>query len=135
MPIEQQFDGAALSVALADGLTPVDVGGGVSIVGVVARLDCRDYQYTLHPAGSARESAGTAAAGAGEGRARGKCKGEEGGSPSVAVRPTEAGGGVKRQGQWIGKCHGAIYTKIPIFTCDSVLDIICSGCECLRSDA
>jgi hypothetical protein len=66
VPIEQQFDGAALSVALADGLTPVDVGGGVSIVGVVARLDCRDYQYTLHPAGSARESAGTAAAGAGD---------------------------------------------------------------------
>lgn len=75
----------SLKVLLADSLTPVDVGNGTSIVGVAARLDCRDYQYTLHPVGSVA-AGGASATGA-------HAAAGSGGSASRSAAAAAAGGG------------------------------------------
>lgn len=91
--LEQTFDKAALSVLLADSLTPVDVGGGTSIVGVAARLDCRDYQYTLHPVGSKAHSTAPSAGGAAAGGASGGARAAAAAAASAAAATTAAGSG------------------------------------------
>jgi hypothetical protein len=108
--VEQQFDRAALSVSLADFLTPVDVGGGVAIVGVTARLDCRDYQYTLHPVGSTRES--VAAAGAGDSLAAAAKRTAVAAAAAVAAATAAAaadggGGGREEREKGVGGASGA----------------------------
>ena len=91
--LEQTFDKAALSVLLAESLTPVDVGGGTSIVGVAARLDCRDYQYTLHPVGSKAHSTAPSAGGAAAGGASGGARAAAAAAASAAAATTAAGSG------------------------------------------